>query len=147
MKSERILTAIISLCTFVLFIYACGFDATISYDVVGPKAFPILLMGLICASALYLTLRPTVFFERIELGWDKPMVIKLALCAVAMTLYAALFEWLGFIIATALMTMMLGRLFNGKTIPTAVTALLLSGTMYYLFDHVLDVQLPQGLLG
>ncbi len=147
MKSERILTAIISLCTFVLFIYACGFDATISYDVVGPKAFPILLMGLICASALYLTLRPTVFFERIELGWDKPMVIKLALCAVAMTLYAALFEWLGFIIATALMTMMLGRLFNGKTIPTAVTALLLSGSMYYLFDQVLDVQLPQGLLG
>ena len=147
MKSERILTAIISLCTFVLFIYACGFDATISYDVVGPKAFPILLMGLICASALYLTLRPTVFFERIELGWDKPMVIKLALCAVAMTLYAALFEWLGFIIATALMTMMLGRLFNGKTIPTAVTALLLSGTMYYLFDQFLYVQLPQGLLG
>ena len=147
MKSERILTAIISLCTFVLFIYACGFDATISYDVVGPKAFPILLMGLICASALYLTLRPTVFFEQIELGWDKPMVIKLALCAVAMTLYAALFEWLGFIIATALMTMMLGRLFNGKTIPTAVTALLLSSTMYYLFDQVLDVQLPQGLLG
>ena len=147
MKSERILTAIISLCTFVLFIYACGFDATISYDVVGPKAFPILLMGLICASALYLTLRPTVFFERIELGWDKPMVINLALCAVAMTLYAALFEWLGFIIATALMTMMLGRLFNGKTIPTAVTALLLSSTMYYLFDQVLDVQLPQGLLG
>ncbi len=147
MKSERILTAIFSLCTFALFIYACGFEAAISYDVVGPKAFPILLMGLMSACALYLTLRPTVFFERIELGWDKPMVIKLALCAVAMTLYAALFEWLGFMIATALMTMMLGRLFNGKTIPTAVTALLLSGSMYYLFDQVLDVQLPQGLLG
>lgn len=49
MKSERILTAIITVCGLFLLIYASNFEAPISYDPVGPKAFPILLMGLITA--------------------------------------------------------------------------------------------------
>ncbi len=47
MKSERILTGIIAVCGLALLIYACNFEAPISYDPVGPKSFPILLMGLI----------------------------------------------------------------------------------------------------
>ncbi|MDX8164102.1 tripartite tricarboxylate transporter TctB family protein [Acinetobacter pittii] len=147
MKSERILTAIITVCGLFLLIYASNFEAPISYDPVGPKAFPILLMGLITASAGYLTIRPAIMFEPVELGWTKHLVVKLALCAVALTLYALVFEWLGFIVATLLMTIAVGKLFHGKTIPVLVTGLVLSISTYYMFDRFLDVPLPLGFFG
>ncbi|ENV69946.1 hypothetical protein F947_01063 [Acinetobacter towneri DSM 14962 = CIP 107472] len=147
MKSERILTAIIAVIGLGLLIYALNFEAPISYDPVGPKAFPILLMGLITFSAFYLTVRPAIMFEPVELGWTKHLVGKLLLCVVALTCYAAVFELLGFIGATLLLTIALGRLFNGKMIPIAITSVVLSFSTYYLFDRVLDVPLPLGLFG
>lgn len=53
-------------------------------------------------------------FGPVELGWNKHLASKLALCTLALTMYAALFEWLGFIVATLLMTIALGKLFQGK---------------------------------
>ncbi|MGE8571054.1 MAG: tripartite tricarboxylate transporter TctB family protein [Acinetobacter amyesii] len=147
MKSERILTAIIAVCGFFLLIYAYNFEAPISYDPVGPKAFPILLMGLITVSAIYLTVRPAMMFEPVELGWNKHLIGKLVLCTLALSLYALCFEWLGFIVATLLMTIAVGKLFNGKTVPVVITGLVLSMSTYYLFDRVLDVPLPLGFLG
>jgi putative tricarboxylic transport membrane protein len=147
MKSERILTAIIAICGFTLLMYALNFQAPISYDPVGPKAFPILLMGLITFSAIYLTVRPAIMFEPVELGWNKHLLVKLFICVLALTIYALIFEWLGFIGATLLMTIVIGKLFNGKTIPTIITGIVLSSSTYYLFDRVLDVPLPLGLFG
>lgn len=147
MKFERILTGIIAVCGLALLIYACNFEAPISYDPVSTKSFPILLMGLISFCAIYLTVRPAIMFEPVELGWNKHMLGKLTLCAVTLTLYAALFELLGFIVATIIMTFALGKLFNGKTLPTVITALVLGLSTYYLFDRVLDVPLPLGLFG
>ena len=49
--------------------------------------------------------------------------------------------------ATLLMTIVIGKLFNGKTIPTIITGIVLSSSTYYLFDRVLDVPLPLGLFG
>ncbi|MCU4322233.1 tripartite tricarboxylate transporter TctB family protein [Acinetobacter schindleri] len=147
MKSERILTGIIAVCGLFLLIYACSFEAPISYDPVGPKAFPILLMGLITASAVYLTVRPAIMFEPVELGWTKHLLGKLVLCVLALTVYAVIFEGFGFIVATLLMTIAVGKLFNGKTIPVAITGLVLSTCTYYLFDRVLDVPLPLGFFG
>lgn len=147
MKFERILTAIIAVCGFALLIYACNFEAPISYDPVGPKSFPILLTGLITISALYLTFRPAIMFEPVELGWNKHLAGKLALCTLALTMYAALFEWLGFMLATLLMTVALGKLFQGKTLPIVITGVVLSTSTYFLFDRVLDVPLPLGLFG
>jgi putative tricarboxylic transport membrane protein len=147
MKSERILTAIIAIIGFGLLIYAFNFEAPISYDPVGPKAFPILLMGLITASAVYLTVRPAIMFEPIELGWTQHLVGKLLLCALALTVYALVFELLGFVIATLFMTIALGKLFGGKTVPSVITGIGLSLSTYYLFDRVLDVPLPLGFFG
>lgn len=147
MKSERILTAIMTIIGFALLLYAYNFQAPISYDPVGPKAFPMLLMGLITLSAAYLTLRPSILFDVIELGWTQHLVGKLLLCIVALTLYAALFEVLGFIAATLVMTVVIGKLFNGNTLATVITGVVLSVSTYYLFDRVLDVPLPLGPLG
>jgi putative tricarboxylic transport membrane protein len=86
-------------------------------------------------------------FEPVELGWTKHLVVKLVLCVVALTLYALVFEWLGFIVATLLMTIAVGKLFHGKTIPVLVTGLVLSMSTYYMFDRFLDVPLPLGFFG
>ncbi|RKG36713.1 tripartite tricarboxylate transporter TctB family protein [Acinetobacter rongchengensis] len=147
MKSERILTAIIAVCGLFLLIYASNFEAPISYDPVGPKAFPILLMGLITASAVYLTVRPAIMFEPVELHWTKHLLGKLVLCTIALIVYALVFEWLGFIAATLLMTVAVGKLFHGKTIPVLITGLVLSVSTYYMFDRFLDVPLPLGIFG
>lgn len=56
------------------------------------------------------------------------------------------FEWLGFIVATLLMTIAVGKLFHGKTILVLVTGLVLSMSTYYMFDRFLDVPLPLGFL-
>jgi putative tricarboxylic transport membrane protein len=114
---------------------------------VGPKAFPILLMGLITACAVYLTVRPAIMFEPVELHWTKHLLGKLVLCTLALTLYALIFEWLGFIVATLLMTVAVGKLFHGKTVPVLVTGLVLSVSTYYMFDRFLDVPLPLGFFG
>ena len=147
MRSERIPTAIIAVIGLGLLNYAWNFQAPISYDPVGPKAFPILLMSLITFSAVYLTFRPAIMFEPIELGWSTHLVGKLVLCALALTIYAIVFEIFGFVMSTMLMTIALGKLFGGKTVLTVITAIVLSFSTYYLFDRVLDVPLPLGLFG
>ena len=44
------------------------------------------------------------------------------------------------------MTIAVGKLFHGKTIPVLVTGLVLSMSTYYMFDRFLDVPLPLGFL-
>ncbi len=54
------------------------------------------------------------------------------------------FEWLGFPIATALLTMVIGMLF-GATIPAAgISGAVLGILLWYAFDRLLDVTLPLG---
>ena len=60
--------------------------------------------------------------------------------------YAFLFQWLGFVIATALMTVAVGRLFGGNWIKCAIGGLIMGVLFFLLFDKVLDVVLPAGLL-
>ena len=60
--------------------------------------------------------------------------------------YALIFEPAGFIIATALMSAVVGRLFGGRWLQSVLGGLALGIALYFLFDRVLDVVLPAGLL-
>lgn len=54
------------------------------------------------------------------------------------------FEWLGFPIATAILTVVIGMLF-GATIPAAgISGAVLGILLWYAFDRLLDVTLPLG---
>lgn len=54
------------------------------------------------------------------------------------------FEWLGFPIATAILTVVIGMLF-GATIPAAgISGSVLGILLWYAFDRLLDVTLPLG---
>ncbi len=74
------------------------------------------------------------------------MARKVLLCIVALLAYALLFEPLGFVLSTALAGFAMGLLFNGRLLPSAVSGLLMGVLLYVLFDRLLDVPLPLGVL-
>ncbi len=65
---------------------------------------------------------------------------------VVLLAYALTFEALGFVLSTALATFVLGLLFTGRPLPCAISAVLMGVLLYVLFDLLLDVPLPLGLL-
>jgi putative tricarboxylic transport membrane protein len=69
-----------------------------------------------------------------------------ALCAAAVLVYALLFERLGFALATALMALPVGLAFGGSWKQSLAGGAGLGLALYFLFDKVLDVVLPTGML-
>jgi putative tricarboxylic transport membrane protein len=69
---------------------------------------------------------------------------KVALMIALLLAYAFLFQPLGFIAATALMALGIGRLFGGSWKQGAIGGALLGMGLYVLFDVVLEVTLPLG---
>lgn len=80
------------------------------------------------------------------MGLTKPVIKNLFICGMAMLLYGVLFEWLGYVIATSLMAFVIGLLFDGKKVPTAIASVVMAVLTYLLFEKALDVSLPAGLL-
>jgi len=69
-----------------------------------------------------------------------------AVCAAAVLVYALLFQWLGFPLATALMAVPVGTAFGGSWKQALTGGAVLGLALYLLFDKVLDVVLPAGPL-
>ncbi len=129
-------------CAF-LAVTAWSFQAPFSYDPVGPRAYPLLLLALMASAALWLLLKP--------LGETTPPISwhlarKVGLCVLALLAYALLFEPLGFILSTALTGFVLGLLFSGRPLQSAISGILMGLLLYGLFDYLLDVPLPLGVL-
>jgi putative tricarboxylic transport membrane protein len=112
-------------------------------DPLGPQTFPYLLGAVLAITALYLLLRPDP-----PAHWpDLKHLLQMGLVVLVLLAYASLLEWLGFLIATLLTVTMLGwRL--GASLRTAIlTGIGVSLVVYGLFDIVLELPLPAGLLG
>ncbi|MDH2199121.1 MULTISPECIES: tripartite tricarboxylate transporter TctB family protein [Ectopseudomonas] len=138
----RLFSAIWLLLCAWLAVVAWGFQAPFAYDPVGPRAYPLLLLGLMGAGSLWLIIKPGMLEQRL----DVPMALRSALCVVVLLAYALTFELLGFVVSTALATFALGLLFTGRPLPCAISAVLMGVLLYSLFDLLLDVPLPLGLL-
>ena len=54
------------------------------------------------------------------------------------------FEWLGFPLATALLTFSIGLLFQASLPAAAISGVVMGAALYYAFDQLLDVTLPLG---
>lgn len=122
---------------------ARGFDPGFMSDPLGPSTFPYLLGAVLAVTALYLLLRPDA-----NAHWPDPRhLLQMALVVGVLIAYAGLLEWLGFLIATTLTVIVLGwRL--GASLRTAVlTGIGVSLAVYGLFDMLLELPLPAGLLG
>lgn len=120
---------------------AWGYAAPVEYEPVGPRAFPLLLALGMAVCGAWLTLRPGV-----PVRWPQGLQLsRIAMCTLAIVLYAALFQAAGFVLATALMSLPVGRVFGGSWRQCALTGVLLGVVLYLLFDRALDVVLPLGL--
>ncbi len=141
--SDRIFGALMLLLAATYSWTARGFDPGFMSDPLGPSTFPYLLGAVLAITAIYLLLRPD----------DSPhwppakILLKMVLVIAVLLAYAGLLEWLGFIIATLLTVTVLGRQL-GASIKTAVlTGIGVSLVVFGLFDILLELPLPSGLLG
>jgi putative tricarboxylic transport membrane protein len=137
----RLFSAIWLLFCAGLAVRAWGFQAPFAYDPVGPRAYPLLLLGLMSAGSLWLLIKPGVLEQHLHL----PSVKRAVLCVLTLLAYALTFEPLGFVLSTALATFAMGLLFTGRLLPCAVSGVLMGCLLFGLFDLVLDVPLPLGL--
>jgi len=140
--SDRIFAVLwLAFCAAVAWL-AWKIDAPFSYEPIGPRAFPLLLAGVMAASAAWLLAKP----DR-EPDWPRgPARFKAAVLVAAFLAYALLFEWLGFPLATTLVTVAVGRLFGGGWKAVVAGGAGLGIGLWYFFDKLLDVTLPLGRL-
>jgi putative tricarboxylic transport membrane protein len=139
--SDRIFAGVwIALCIAGLFI-GWQIQSEYSYEPVGPRPFPLAIIGLMLLCSVLLILRHPDVVE-----WPHRRTLqRLLVMVLSLGLYAWGFEWLGFPLATTLLTASIGLLF-GATIPAAlISGAVMGGVLFYSFDRLLDVTLPLGV--
>lgn len=146
MTMERLFSGLMALVSLFLIYLAIGYVAPIAYDPIGPRPYPILIFSLLAFGCLVVAFRPASFTKSINLEFTKPIIKNLILCTIALLAYSLIFEVLGFIIATILMSFAVGLLFSGPPLKSFIFSVIISIGLYLLFDIFLDVKLPLGLL-
>lgn len=140
--SDRILGALALLGAVAMAIAAWGYAAPIDYEPVGPRAFPLLLATLIAACGAWLLVKPGAHAAFPSMS----QLRNIALCACTVLAYGILFQWLGFILATAMLAIPVGRVFGGSWRQSVATGAALGVVGFLFFDKLLDVVLPLGVL-
>ena len=126
---------------------AWPYQAAFSYEPVGPRAFPLLMLALMGLGLVYMIVRPSpVVHSEDDPTLDRETLTKIGLCIVLLLIFAGTFEPLGFILSSILVGIPLARLYGGRWLPSSVIISLVSVGLYLLFDKAMDVPLPLGLL-
>jgi putative tricarboxylic transport membrane protein len=147
MLLQRIFASALLLACVGLALMAWPYQAAFSYEPVGPRAFPLLMLGLMGLGLMYMLFRPTPLVHSEENPpLDRPTLIKIATCTVLLLIFAGLFEPLGFILSSILIGIPMARLYGGRWKLSVVVVTLISVGLYLLFDKAMDVPLPLGLL-
>jgi putative tricarboxylic transport membrane protein len=147
MVLQRIFAFVLLMVCIGLALMAWPYQAPFSYEPVGPRAFPLLMLALMGISLLYMVFRPTAIkHSEDEPPLDRPTLIKIAVCTGLLLIFAGLFEPLGFVLSSILVGIPMARLYGGRWLPSIVIIILMSIGLYVLFDKVMDVPLPLGLL-
>lgn len=144
---QRIFAAVLLLACIGLALMAWPYQAAFSYEPVGPRAFPLLMIGLMGLALLYMLFRPTpIVHSDDDPQLDRETLQKIGICIVLLLVFAGTFEPLGFILASILTGVPMARLYGGRWVPSVVIISLMAIGLYLLFDKLMDVPLPLGLL-
>ncbi|MNP02874.1 Tripartite tricarboxylate transporter TctB family protein [compost metagenome] len=126
---------------------AWEYQAPFSYEPVGPRAYPLLCLGLMAAGLAWLIVRPTpIHRDEDEPPLQGALLRKVIGCIALLLVFAGLFEPLGFILSSALVGTFIALIYGGRPLASVITCSLLSIGLYALFDRTLDVPLPLGVL-
>lgn len=150
---DRVIFAGILILAAVYFYATAQIPSLALSDPLGPKAFPRLLgIGLLITAGI-------LFIEMLRAGkikdqdadtqasaeWRHYLVVGAA--AVWTGVYFAVFEWLGYAIATTIYLLVLTAYFHKGHIKTNVlTSVLFSFVSYIMFTQLLGVTLARGIL-
>ncbi len=144
---QRLFALAMLLVCLALAVMAWPYQAAFSYEPVGPRAYPLLMLALLGVSFLYMLVRPAaIVHSEDEPQLDRPTLNKIVICTVLLLVFAGLFEPLGFVLSSILIGIPMARLYGGRWLPSVVIITLMSIALYWLFDRVMDVPLPLGLL-
>jgi putative tricarboxylic transport membrane protein len=144
---QRLFAAALLVVCVSLAIMAWPYQASFSYEPVGPRAYPLLLLLLMCLSLLYMIVRPApVVHSEDEPPLDRHSLTKIGACVGLLLLFAGFFEPLGFILSSLIIGLPMARLYGARWLPALVVIPLSTLALYILFDRVMDVPLPMGLL-
>ena len=140
--SDRIF-AVIWLCVCALItVQMWQLEVPFAYEPVGPKAFPMLLAGLMALCCLYLLIMPDRDIHWLDLGGLKKGAVLIAV----LLGYAVFFEQLGFPLATGIMVFIVCLLFGGRWLSGLIAGVAIGALGYLFFDRLLQVTLPLGQL-
>lgn len=147
MLLQRFFASVLLLVCVGLALMAWPYQAAFSYEPVGPRAFPLLMLGLMGLGLIYMIVRPTpVVHSDEDPQLDRDTLLKIAVCVVLLLIFAGTFEPLGFIFSSILIGIPMARLYGGRWVPSVVIISVMSVGLYLLFDKAMDVPLPLGLL-
>lgn len=141
--SDRVFGALALIFAFVYGLQARTFQSDLQIgDPLGPDTFPYLLAVVMGVTALYLIVRPDP-----SPHWpDPPHLVQMALIVLVLCVYAVLLEDLGFIVATFAAVAILSWRLGARPTTALLTGAGVSFGLYGLFDRVLGLPLPLGLL-
>ncbi|NWB89797.1 tripartite tricarboxylate transporter TctB family protein [Pseudomonas agarici] len=147
MLLQRIFAFTLLLACAGLALMAWPYQAAFSYEPVGPRAYPLLMLGLMGLALLYMLFRPApIKHNDDEPPLDRQTLTKIGICTALLLVFAGTFEPLGFVLSSILIGVPMARLYGGRWLPSVVIISLMSVGLYLLFDKALDVPLPLGLL-
>ena len=168
--SERIFGGVLLLVSLAGIWIGWDLQAPMSYEPVGPRAFPLLLAAIFALIGAWLLVtggrraaeplapsaatlaEPLPSSGAAEAATAMPparpqhRLVAVAMCAVAVLVYGALFQPLGFVLATTLMAVPVCKAFGGTLKAGLLGGLGLGLGLFFLFDKLLDVILPTGVL-
>lgn len=147
MLVQRIFAGVLLLACVCLALMAWPYQASFSYEPVGPRAYPLLMLALMSLGLTYMLFRPQpIVHSEEDPKLDRDTLVKIGLCVVLLLVFAGTFEPLGFILSSTLIGIPMARLYGGRWLPSVVIISLMSVGLYLLFDRAMDVPLPLGLL-
>ncbi len=141
--SDRIFGALMLLLALSYSWTARGFDPGFMSDPLGPSTFPYLLGAVLGITGLYLLVRPDP-----AAAWPPPKnLFQMLLIVILLVAYVAFLEWLGFIVATLITVSTLGWRLGASPKTAVLTGVGVAIGVYALFDLLLELPLPSGILG
>ncbi len=140
MIADRILGVVLMALGLVAAWSAMQLEVPFAADPLGPSPFPATVALVMALCGLGMVLRPVHGFSRPERLAAPPLLV------LAMIGYALLMVPLGFMIASALMATVVALLFGARMAAAGVVGVTTAVALWLLFDKLLDLPLPKGIL-
>ncbi|GAA0828548.1 MULTISPECIES: tripartite tricarboxylate transporter TctB family protein [Marinomonas] len=109
---------------------------------VGPETFPILLSVILAISSVYMMVKP----DPDEKWSPLPMLIELVVVVLSILFFAWAIEPIGFIPASTFVVSFLSWRMGASFAKSLMTGVIASLVIFFLFNNVLELALPLGLL-